>query len=142
MAEQTELLEKYYRQNARKLREKVDKILSGFGGITEKDYDDFYSLANEVFVDVLKKYDASQNFDSFLFSCLSNKMKTEMTKRNRRKRLSERNTVSLDMPVGEDKTAFGELLVSDFNMERELRLEENSFMEDRIQIYFAGLSDL
>lgn len=68
MAEQTELLEKYYRQNARKLREKVDKILSGFGGITEKDYDDFYSLANEVFVDVLKKYDASQNFDSFLFS--------------------------------------------------------------------------
>ena len=40
MAEQTELLEKYYRQNARKLREKVDKILSGFGGITEKDYDE------------------------------------------------------------------------------------------------------
>ena len=54
----TELLDKYYRENGRKLHEKVDKILSDFGGITKKDYDDFYSIANEVFVDVLKKYEA------------------------------------------------------------------------------------
>lgn len=138
----TELLDKYYRENGRKLHEKVDKILSDFGGITKKDYDDFYSIANEVFVDVLKKYDASQNFDSFLFSCLSNKIKTEITKRNRIKRLSEKNTISLDMPVGENETALSELLVSDFSMEKELKLEENFFMEERIQTYFAGLSDL
>lgn len=44
----TPLLEEYYAQNAKKIRNMVDKILSGFGGVTQKDYDDFYSLANEV----------------------------------------------------------------------------------------------
>ena len=51
----TPLLEEYYAQNAKKIRNMVDKILSGFGGVTQKDYDDFYSLANEVFVDVLRQ---------------------------------------------------------------------------------------
>lgn len=142
MSEQAELLDEYYKENGRKLHIKVDKILSAFGGITEKDYDDFYSIANEVFADVLNRYDASQNFDSFLFSCLSNKIKTEVTKRNRIKRLSEKNTISLDAPVGDEETALSELLVSDFNIEKELRLEENLFMEERIQKYFEGLSDL
>ena len=44
----------YYADNAKKLHGMVDKILLKFGGISNKDKDDFYSLANEVFVDVLK----------------------------------------------------------------------------------------
>lgn len=79
----TPLLEEYYAQNAKKIRNMVDKILSGFGGVTQKDYDDFYSLANEVFVDVLRRYDRKQRFESFLYSCLSNRIKTEVTRRNR-----------------------------------------------------------
>ena len=50
----TPLLEEYYAQNAKKIRNMVDKILSGFGGVTQKDYDDFYSLAKEGFVAVLR----------------------------------------------------------------------------------------
>ena len=72
----TPLLKEYYAQNAKKIRNMVDKILSGFGGVTQKDYDDFYSLANEVFVDMLRRYDRKQRFDSFLYSCLSNRIKT------------------------------------------------------------------
>lgn len=74
----TPLLEEYYAQNAKKIRNMVDKILSGFGGVTQKDYDDFYSLANEVFVDVLRRYDRKQRFDSFLYSCLSNRIKQKL----------------------------------------------------------------
>ena len=48
------ILEDYYSDNARKLHKVVDKILVKFGGLSDKDKDDFYSLANEVFVDVMK----------------------------------------------------------------------------------------
>lgn len=76
-------MDSYYADNARKLHRTVDKILSRFGGLSDKDTDDFYSLANEVFVDVLKRYDPEQSFDGFLYSCLSNKIMTEITRRNR-----------------------------------------------------------
>ena len=48
----SKILEAYYADNARKLHKMVDGILLKFGGLTHKDMDDFYSLANEVFVDV------------------------------------------------------------------------------------------
>ncbi len=46
----------YYADNAQKLRRIVDKILFKFGGLSNKDVDDFYSLANEVFVDVMRRF--------------------------------------------------------------------------------------
>lgn len=56
----------------------IPAILLKFGGIPDKDMDDFYSLANEVFVEVMKRYDSSQSFEAFLYSCLSKRIKTEM----------------------------------------------------------------
>ena len=73
-----QILNAYYVDNAKKLHKIVDEILSKFGGLSGKDMDDFYSLANEVFVDVMKRYDPSQSFDNFLYSCLLNRIKTEM----------------------------------------------------------------
>ena len=61
-----QILNEYYDDNAKKLRRIVDKILLKFGGLSDKDLDDFYSLANEVFVEVMRKYDQSQPFDVFL----------------------------------------------------------------------------
>ena len=61
--------------------------------------DDFYSLANEVFVDVMARYDDSQSFDAFLYSCLLNKVKTEMTRRNCEKRKADRMSISIDTPL-------------------------------------------
>ena len=96
-----QILITYYAENAKKLHKIVDKILLKFGGLSNKDLDDFYSLANEVFVDVMKRYDKSQSFDVFLYSCLSNKIKTEITKRNREKRKADRMSISIDTPVGD-----------------------------------------
>ena len=59
-----EILNAYYVDNARKLHGVVDRILLKFGGLSDKDTDDFYSLANEVFVDVMNQYDASQPFEA------------------------------------------------------------------------------
>lgn len=137
------ILKMYYADNAWKLHRMVDGILSQFGGLADKDMDDFYSLANEIFVEVMAKYDGAQSFESFLYSCLSNRIKTEMTKRNREKRRADRTAISLDMPVGEDgETTVGDMLVGTFDMERELLEKDGERYSQRMRQYLARLSGL
>lgn len=116
-----QILLKYYENNAKKLHKMVDKIVSRFGGLSNKDMDDFYSLANEVFVDAMGRYDGVQSFDGFLYSCLSNKIKSEMTRRNREKRKADRMALSLDAPAGDDGgCTLGELIADGFDLEGEI----------------------
>ena len=136
-----EILELYYADNARKLRSIVDKILLKFGGLFDKDMDDFYSLANEVFVDAMKRCDESQTFDRFLYSCLSNKIKSEMTKRNREKRKADRMSVSLDIPVGGDEdVTVVETIAGSFDVEDEVFSDEDKY-SDKMLVYLDRLSD-
>ncbi len=116
-----QILNEYYTNNAKKLRGVVDKILVKFGGLSEKDQDDFYSLANEVFVNVINRYDYQQSFDGFLYTCLSNKIKTEMTRRNRYKRKADTMSISIDTPICDDENAtLGDTIADDFDMEKEV----------------------
>lgn len=78
-----EMIEAYYESNAVRLRSMVERILLKFGKLSEWDLDEFYSLANEVFVDVIGRYDGARSFDAFLYSCLFNRIKTELTRMNR-----------------------------------------------------------
>ena len=39
---QSNILDSYYADNAKKLHKVVDRILSKFGGLSNKDTDDFY----------------------------------------------------------------------------------------------------
>lgn len=111
----------YYSDNAKKLHKMVDKILLKFGGFSNKDLDDFYSLANEVFVDVMRRYDDSQSFDGFLYSCLLNKIKSEMTRRNREKRKADRMSISIDTSIGDDENStIGDVIADKFTIEKEL----------------------
>lgn len=135
-----QILNAYYAENAKKLHRVVDKILLKFGGLSDKDLDDFYSLANEVFVDVMKRYDSEQSFDGFLYSCLSNKIMSEMTKRNREKRKADRMSISIDTPVGEDKNlTLGDTIADDFNVEKEIFGEE-SYKSSKIERYLDSLT--
>lgn len=134
----------YYANNANKLHKMVDKILLKFGGLSDKDQDDFYSLANEVFVDVMRRYDDSQSFDGFLYSCLLNKIKTEITRKNREKRRADRMSISLDTPLGDDEdSTIGDMLADDFTIEKEL-FERNQTGEWRKEVreYLDSLSPL
>lgn len=140
---QLHILDDYYADNARKLHRVVDRILSKFGGLANKDTDDFYSLANEVFVDVLKRYDYEQSFDGFLYSCLSNKVMSEITKRNCEKRKADRMSISLDAANdnGEEYSLL-DVIPSGFDtFEEASRLQENGQYQDRIQQYLSKLSN-
>ena len=139
---QSDILESYYANNARKLHRTVDKILSKFGGLSDKDKDDFYSLANEVFAHVLKKYDDSQSFDGFLYSCLMNKIKTDITKRNRMKRKADRMAVSLDAVNGdEDGCNLMEFIPSDFDtFDEVIKRQGSGQYQGKIQRYISRLS--
>lgn len=90
-------LGQYYANNGEKLKKMVDGILVNFGGISDKDKDDFYSIANEVFVSVYKNYrDGKQSFGTYLRNCILNKVKTEISKRNAIKRKAEVDSLDCD----------------------------------------------
>lgn len=102
------IINTYYENNAGKLREVVDSVLVKLK-FFDVDNEDFYSLANEIFWDAVKRYDNNRSFDGFLYSCLMNRFKTEMTKRNRLKRQADKNAVSFDAPIDDG----GNLSISD-----------------------------
>ena len=131
-------IDSYYANNAEKLHRLVDKILFKLHFINI-DNEDFYSLANEVFTDVIKRYDEKQDFDGFLYSCLINKFKTEMTRRNRIKRQIDKNAISLDAPI-EDGIDLSEKIASDFNVEMESCLAFET--DDKVETFLDSLSNI
>lgn len=137
------ILDTYYADNAKKLRNVVDKILFKFGGLSNKDRDDFYSLANEVFVDVIKRYGRTKSFDGFLYSCLSNKIMTEITRRNREKRKADRFSISLDgINENDEDCTLLEFLPSDFDtFEEATKRQGNEQYQDKVQRYISKLSN-
>lgn len=155
--ETQQILDTYYSDNARKLHGTVERILKEFGGIYQKDIDDFYSLANIVFTVALKAYDPVQDFDRYLHSCLWRKIRTEITRRNRdkrrikRKKNSENGAVEIEYmedlsiytPVGDENgSTIGDLLPADFDIEKEVASEIGLLREDRVEKYLSSLSKI
>lgn len=148
MSQEMQLItNEYYENNAEKLRMLVIKKLRKFGGIDGGDYQDFFSVANETFVDVIKKYDSKRgNFKSFLSKCLDNAIKEEMTKRNARKRNCDivteegeriKMTVSLDALIKDADVTIGQTLMSPANIEEEITKD---ILSEEMTQYLDGLS--
>ena len=85
----------YFENNAKKLSDMIDKILRKLR--FDVDNSDFYSMGNEIFIEVLRRYDEIQDFDGFLYSCLEKKFKTEMTRRTRDKRCIKADVIEKDL---------------------------------------------
>ena len=119
-----QILEDYCKQDGRRLRGEVDAILSRFGGIVQADRDDFYSLANETLARAWQGYDGTKDFHGFFHTCLENRIKSEITRRNRQKRRADREALSIDAPAGEDGSCLKDMLPSDFDIEKETGLFE------------------
>ena len=135
------IINAYYANNARKLRKMVDKIL--FKLKFDVDNEDFYSLANEIFVDVLSRYDKTKDFDGFLYSCLINKFKTEMTRRNRQKRQADKMSISLESPIGDDENSTIEDVIADKETVESQFFEENKeAYSKKMTLYINRLSTL
>lgn len=103
----------------------VDKIIKqSFPWISEKDYDDFYSIAAQVVWDCENKYDKSKNnnFHNFLVNCLSRKIKTRITYLNREKRKADIIAESIYQKVSEDNERILEDIIEDVS---ETDLDDN-----------------
>jgi RNA polymerase sigma factor (sigma-70 family) len=138
------ILNTYYAKNAKKLHTMVDKILFKLR-FHDVDNEDFYSLANEVFVDVLKRYDGKQDFDGFLYSCLYRKFCTEMTRRNRQKRQADKMALSWETPIGEDdrSSTLGDMIASNIDIEKEILGDDSDIiMDEKIERYLKSLSKI
>lgn len=140
---QSNILNTYYADNAKKLHKVVDRILSKFGGLSNKDTDDFYSLANEVFAEIMTRYDYEQSFDGFLHSCLSNKIMSEITRRNREKRKADRMAISFDgTRENEEEYKLLDIIPSDFDtFEEVVKRQGYRQYQDKIQRYISKLSN-
>ena len=115
----SDYLEYYYANNGEKLKKMIDGIIINYGGIYDKDKDDFYSIGNEVFVSAIKTYrDGKQSFGSYLRNCISNKVKTEISRRNAIKRKAEVESLDCDESPIE--------VVDDKDFEEEFLSEESA----------------
>lgn len=140
---QLETIEYYCGNNMAKLRQLSYPLFIKFGGITPKDYDEFYSEANNTIIGVIKMYDNSKggNFEGFLISCLSRKFKTLMTRRNRNKRFADRICSSLDAPIGDENgTTLAEVIPAPFYLENELNEEIGISSGGKMEKYLDQLS--
>ncbi len=138
--EAEKLSEEYYKNEQKKIRKLVDNILFK---LKYKDIDpaDFYSLANEIFIDVLIRYDGKQNFEGFLYSCLLNKFKTEMTRRNRKKRQADKMAISIDTPIGDNENStIGDVIADKSTIEKELFEKGEEGYSKKMLLYLSRLS--
>lgn len=155
-------IEELYANNQSKLKQICNKEMMRFGGISQKDYDCFYSRAG-LEISVAK---AHELFDSskgktpleFFTSVIKRAIWKEMTDRNRGKRQNfveveevdgEGNitkkkqfipTISIDIPISEDNDkTIKDTLQYDINIEKEI-VEE--FQDERINEFLGGLSKI
>ena len=137
-----DLVDLYFKNDGKVLYGLIDKVL--FKLKFDVENSDFYSLGNEIFLDVLCRYDETQDFNGFLYSCLANKFKTEMTRRNRQKRKCDNNSISIDTPVGNDDGNFTILdtISSKSTIEKEFFEEKEEGYSKEMCMYLGRLSDL
>ena len=162
-----EILESYYKVNedkpeesAKKLHNVVDKILKRFGGITDIDRDECYSIANLEITKYVKSqldkgiedFDEDQ-FNGFIYFAISNKIKTYMTRKNRGKRCQIVVTkegdqevkqyvypTSLDNLMSDDgETKYIDVIPSDFDIDKELNI---SVEDELVQLFLDSLPEI
>lgn len=165
-----DILESYYKVNedkpeesARKLHNIVDKILSQFGGITDFDREECYSIANLE----ITKYVNSQleqgiedfdenKFNGFMYFAISNKIKTYMTRKNRGKRcqiiVTEEDgkevkeyiyPTSLDNLMTDDgETKYIDVIPSGFDIESSIDVGELLNLGENVIRYISSLGSV
>ena len=136
-----DLVDLYFKNDGKVLYSLIDKVLFKLKFDVEKS--DFYSLGSEIFLDALCRYDETQDFNGFLYSCLINKFKTEMTRRNRQKRQCDNNSISIDTPIGDDENfTIGDTIASKYTIEKEFFEEREESYSKEMCRYLGRLSNL
>lgn len=135
-----QILEWYCDNEMYRLKKICYPMLIKIGGISDKDYDDFYSIALSVLSDTALRFDSEKeiDFDSFLASNIKRKFKTEIRDRNREKRIPAKQINSFSNLVTEDGLELSELIASDFDTYEEAFGDD--FNGTKIERYLDKLS--
>lgn len=136
-------LEPYYENDGKKLSKLVDEILIRLK-YYDVEKDEFVSLADEIIVNAMYDYDFKQDFNGYIYRCLENKFKTEMTRRNRYKRQADRIALSLEEKVGNDdkNVTIGELIADKNTVESDFFEEREETYSKKMSTYLGKLSNL
>lgn len=159
------VLQDHYKENGRKLKQMVDNITYKYGGLSEKDKDDFYSIANHTISEIIKaiddpeaerKYDPNKgNFTGYIYRAISLAIIDDIKYRNAGKRsvhyIDEHGekiflpTISIDAPIGEDDSfTVGDFLCSqsdNFDILHEIGTEDNMILDEKMQKYLDSLTE-
>lgn len=156
-------IEELYVNSQWKLKQICNKEMSKFGGISQKDYDDFYSRAGYELSLAKKSYDPSKGktFMEYAYGVIKLSIWKEMTDRNRAKRqitiqkeeedecgniVTRKEyipTISMDAPIGDEKgLTIGDTLQSDFNIDTILYENIEDFQDERVDKYLNSLSKI
>lgn len=153
-------IQNLYDNDQYKLRQMCNKEMSKFGGLSQKDYDDFYSRAGrEISIAIEhEKYDPSKGKSpmDFFSGVIKMAVWKEMTDRNRSKRqviieteeedehgkIKKKKeyvpTVSMDAPFnGDSGMTISDTLQSDFDINDEI---DKSFLGDKLNAFLKCLS--
>lgn len=162
-----DILESYYKVNedkpeesAKKLHNVIDKILKQFGGITDIDRDECYSIANLEITKYIKSqldkgiedFDEDK-FNGFIYFAISRKVKMHITRKNRQKRCKIVTKIedgkeikeyiyptSLDNLMSDDgKTKMIDIIPSDFDIESSIDAGELLNLGENVVKYIASL---
>lgn len=134
-------VEEYYANNAAKVRKMVDDIIKRYRFNTT-DKDDFYSIANEVFVKILDTYDGKRDFKGYLYSCLENRIKQEQTRRNALKNGGDKLMLSLDDTESNEGINPYEVIEGAISAEDEFMENCGEWSSPVIAEYFSKLSPM
>lgn len=134
------ILEEYCANEMKKLKQICYPILIKIGGIYEKDYDDFYSIALDALADSVLRYDENKDcqFKTFLIGNIKRKFSTEIRDRNRNKRIPSKQIESFNALITEDGMELSELIPSSFDIYEEAFSED--FSGTKIERYLNKLS--
>lgn len=153
-----QIMNDYYKDGAKKLHKIVYAVVNNkFGGTSDKDIDEYYSEATDVFIDIIrnKRYDPKKgDFNGFLYRSLYLAFIDMLKAKNRDKRMNkivididgEKKKVpiedlSLDMPISEDNSfTIGDFVSSDFDIEIEL-FKGNEYSEN-VREFLSSLSEM
>lgn len=154
-----QILNDYYKNGGEKLHKLVNQIINKkYGGTTDKDMDEFYSVANDVFADIVlhNRYDSSKgNFDDFLYGALCLAIIDEFKKQNRDKRTTKIEVIDengdlkkisvpnvyLESAVdGYDNLTIGDTIKSNYNLEDETFRSLSESDNENIREYISTLT--
>lgn len=142
MGDVEKVMEELYADNARKLHWLCHKKLREFGGISQKDYDDFYSRANYEIALARKSFnpDSGKSFMEYVSGVVKYAVMKEMDSRNKDKRRANILADSVEAPIGDSGMTLSDFLVSDFNMEETLLETVKGDYDGRVEAYLGSLS--